>query len=201
MPFAMGMAGKDDIPIILVAFAALFMTGGFTLNYGQLLLSWNSMHFDLLMSRGYKIQDIFTAKYYFIALICGITYILTLPYTLIFPEYPLIALALTVWNMSFSIYGYMILASIKSERIDPNEGGMFNHSGFGISHYLIVIPLMGLPFAIYGLGWLIGGNAAALSLIGGIGILGIIFHKKLIGYCVSLFKRNRYRILKAFRTK
>ena len=201
VPFAMGMTDKEGMSIFMIAAAAFIMTSGFALNYGQLLLSWNSMHFDLLMSRGYTLKDIFTAKYYFLALVCGLTYILTLPYTFIFPEYPYVALALTLWNMSFSIYGYMILASVKSERIDPNEGGMFNHSGFGISHYLIVFPLMGLPFVIYGLGWLMGGNAAALILIGGIGILGIIFHKKLIGYCVSLFKRNRYRISKAFRTK
>lgn len=201
MPFIMGMTGKEEISIVLIAFAAFFMTGGFALNHGQLLLSWNSMHFDLLMSRGYTLKDIFTAKYYFLALVCGLTYILTLPYVFIFPEYPYVALALTLWNASFSIYGYMILASVKSERIDPNEGGMFNHSGFGISHYLIMLPLMGLPFAIYGLGWFIGGTTTALLLVGGIGILGIIFHNKLIGYCVSLFKRNRYRISNAFRTK
>lgn len=201
MPFAMGMTGKEEISIVLIAFAAFFMTGGFALNHGQLLLSWNSMHFDLLMSRGYTLKDIFTAKYYFLALICALTYILTLPYVFIFPEYPYAALPLTLWNASFSIYGYMILASVKSERIDPNEGGMFNHSGFGISHYLIMLPLMGLPFAIYGLGWIMGGTTTALMLVGGIGILGIIFNNKLIGYCVSLFKRNRYRISKAFRTK
>ena len=201
IPFAMGMTGNESVSMISIAAAAFIITGGFALNHGQLLLSWNSMHFDLLMSRGYKLQDIFTAKYYFLALVCGLTYILTLPYVFIFPEYSYVALAFTLWNASFSIYGYMILASVKSERIDPNEGGMFNHSGFGISHYLIMFPLMGLPFGIYGLGWFIGGNATALMLIGGIGILGIIFHKKLIGYCVLLFKQNRYRISKAFRTK
>ena len=145
MPFLMGLNGREDLPLVFLAFAAFFMTGGFALNHGQLMLSWNSMHFDLLMSRGYTMKDIFTAKYYFLALVSGLTYILTLPYVLIFPEYPYVALALTLWNMSFSIYSYMILASVSSQRIDPNEGGMFNHSGFGVSHYLIMIPLMAVP--------------------------------------------------------
>lgn len=199
LPFL--LRGKEETSAVSIAFFAFIITGGFALNYGQLMLSWNSMHFDLLLSRGYRIKDIFTAKFYLLIIFCAITFFITLPYVFMFPEFPLISLAMTLWNMSFSIYGYMILASVNSLRIDPNEGSMFNYSGFGLSHYLIAIPIMGIPFVIYGLGWLLGGSTGALLLVSGLSIVGLLLHKKIISICVSIFKRNRYSISKAFRTK
>src|SRR5690554_883087 len=53
MPFIMGMNSDQNLSIFTIAAAAFIITGGFALNHGQLMLSWNSMHFDLLMSRGY----------------------------------------------------------------------------------------------------------------------------------------------------
>ena len=44
-------------------FIAIFTTGGFALTYGQLLLSWNSGHFDLLLTKMTSIKEIFKAKY------------------------------------------------------------------------------------------------------------------------------------------
>lgn len=190
--------GLDNI---LILFAAFFGTGGFALNYGQLMLSWNSMHFDLLMSRGFKIRDVFLAKYYLLALSCVLFFIVTLPYIFILPQYFFLALAMTFWNASFSIYGYMLLAGINSKRIDLNAGNMFNHEGLGFLHYVIIMPLMLFPFVIYGMGALMGGMMAGVFALGSIGLLGIIFHKKITHWCVLVFEKNRYKIAKAFRTK
>lgn len=198
MPFL--LSGKTP-PTVMLAFFAFLIIGGFAMNYGQLMLSWNSMHFDLLLSRGYKIKDIFTAKFYLLAITCTITFFITLPFVFVFSLFPLIALSMTLWSASFSVFAYMLLASVNSERIDPNEGAFMNHSGMGISHYLIVLPLMAVPFAFYGLGWLIAGTSGALLVLGGMGILGLALHKRLINLCVSVFKKNRYKISRAFRTR
>lgn len=198
MPFL--LSGKTP-PTIMLAVFAFLIVGGFAMNYGQLMLSWNSAHFDLLLSRGYHIKDIFTAKFYLLAISCGLIFLITLPFVFVFSLFPVVALSMTLWNASFSIFAYMLLASANSERIDPNETAFMNHSGMGISHYLIVLPLMAVPFLFYGLGWQIGGTSGALLVVGGMGVVGLALHKRLIDICISLFKKNRYKISKAFRSK
>jgi hypothetical protein len=178
----------------------LLMTGMIALNHGQLMLSWNSLHFDLLQSRGNTIQDIFKAKYYILALSCLVTYILTLPYIFYDPKIVVFNTALLFINMSFSIYSYMALASFNSLRVDPNEGGSFSMSGFGAAHYLIGIPIMVLPVVLFyagkfGFGSTTGGILTLLV----VGVIATLFHRQVIDSCVSLFGKNRYKIAAAFR--
>jgi hypothetical protein len=177
----------------------IFMTGMIALNHGQLMLSWNSLHFDLLMSRGNTIHDIFKAKYYILALSCLVTYALTLPYLFFDPKIVAFNTALVFINTSFSIYAYMVLASYNSLRVDPNEGGAFSFGGFGAAHYLIGIPIIVVPALLYGAGYVAGGTAGGLITLFTIGVIGTAFHKQVISACVKLFTNNRYKILAAFR--
>jgi hypothetical protein len=177
----------------------LFMTGMIALNHGQLMLSWNSLHFDLLLSRGNTIHDIFTAKYYILVLSCIITYVLTLPYLFLDPKIVAFNTALVFINTSFSIYSYMVLASYNSMRIDPNEGGALNMSGFGAAHYLIGIPIMIFPFVIYFIGKAAFGTTGGVMALLIVGVVGTLFHRRVITACVNLFQANRYKIAAAFR--
>ena len=182
-------------------FIGLFVTGVFAINYGQLMLSWNSTHFDLLATRNLKIYDIFKAKYYLMALSCVVLYLLSLVYGLVDLEWIKIFTLMFLFNMGVSIYLYMYLAAYNSKRIDPGKGAMMNYEGLSMSHFLIVFPLLALPalikwpFSAAGYPYL--GDFA----IGFIGLLGIIFHKQLIRSALNLFLRNRYKIMAAFRTK
>jgi len=103
------------------------------------------------------------------------------------------------FNVSFSLFAYLLLASYNSLRVDPNEGSAFSFSGFGAAHYLIGIPIVGVPCLLYWLGALVGGKIGGILLISLIGIIGIVFHKAFIQFCVNNFKRNRYKISAAFR--
>lgn len=198
LPLVMFSAEKE-IPDVSYLFFSLFITGGIALNHGQLMLSWNSMHFDLLMSRGVSVRDIFTAKYYFLVLACSVTFLLSLPYLFYFPKLVLFNVATLLFNISFSIMIYMLLASYNSNRIDPDEGGAFNHSGFGMAHYLIGIPIMLVPMALYYAGYFLGGESAGIMTLSVFGFAGVLSHKYLIKFCTGIFKKNRYKILNAFR--
>jgi hypothetical protein len=179
----------------------LLCTGMMALNHGQLMLSWNSLHFDLLQSRKTTIYDLFSAKYYILVGSCLLMYVLSLPYIFINPDIVLFNTAMLFFNMSGSVLIYMLLASFNSLRIDPNEGNWFNFSGFGAAHYLIFIPIMGIPALLYWIGNHFAGKFGGLFLIAFLGILGLVFHKSVIQLCVRIFNKNRYKIAAAFRKK
>ena len=179
----------------------VLVTGMMALNHGQLMLSWNSPHFDLLLTRRTKIEDIFKAKYYLLALSCLLMFILSLPYFFLNKEMVLFNLIMMLFHVGVSIFLYMFLASYNSKRIDPAEGGAFSFSGFGAAHYLIMIPIIGIPIMLYGLGYLIAGKSAGILLIALVGLIGFAFHKSIIRFCTNNFMLNRYKISAAFRNK
>ncbi len=177
------------------------ITGMVTLNHAQLLLSWNSLHFDFLLTRSSSIAQILLAKYYALCLFCILPFVLSLPYAIKYPLYPLAALLMLLMHMSISVYVYMLVATMTSIRLDPNEGSLMSLNGFGMVHYLIVIPILLVPVAVYGLGYLVGGTAWAVGFTGALGLLLCALHKPIIHGFVKLFQRNRYRLAGTLRNK
>jgi len=115
--------------------------------------------------------DIFSAKYYILTIGCILTYILCLPYFFLDPNIILFNTVMLFFNISLSLFAYLFLASYNSLRIDPNEGSAFSFSGFGAAHYLIGIPIMGVPCLLYLAGDLIGGKIGGILLIGLISVI------------------------------
>ena len=103
------------------------------------------------------------------------------------------------YNLAFSLFGYLFLASYTALRVDPNEGGAFSFDGFGIAHYLIIIPIMFLPFAFYFIGDKIGGEIGGLLAISLPSIFLLIFYKSLLNGVVNNFRNHRHKIAAAFR--
>jgi hypothetical protein len=199
LPLAMGLDDDGSISELTLLLFGLVMTGMIALNHGQLMLSWNSMHFDLLLTRGNTIKDIFRAKYYILVLSCLITYFLTLPYLFIHPGIVLFSTALLFINTSFSIYAYMVLASFNSLRIDPNEGNSLSMSGFGAAHYLIGLPIFAFPLVVYYGGAFFGGMTGGIAALLVVGVSATLMHHYVIDLCVKFFMQNRYKISAAFR--
>ena len=76
-----------------------------------------------------------------------------------------------------------------------------NYEGFSMSLFLIIIPIMVVPIVLYHGCKYMGHPDLGIYLTGLIGLFGFIFHDKLIDISVALFKKNRYKIGTAFRTK
>ncbi len=182
-------------------FLGLFVTGGFALNYGQLMLSWNSPHFDLLLVRGFKIEHIFQSKYYLLATSCVILFVFAMLYGIMDRSFLIIVPVMFLFNLGVSIFLYMLLASYNSKRIDPSKGALLNYEGIGAAHFLIMIPLILLPYLLYLPFSLMGYPNMGIAFIGLIGLAGFIFHRSLIKIATNLFQRNKYRISAAFRKK
>lgn len=180
-------------------FISLFITGIFALNYGQLILAWNGDHFDLLMSRNIKIQDIFLAKYYIMAASCLILLLPAIMYGFMHQPFFYYTPVMAVFNIGVTIFIYMLLACFKSKRIDLQKGGSMNYEGLSVAHFLIMIPVIGIPYLIINVIQLFSTEAVALAVLGVLGLLGFIFHKNILNTIVNLFLSRKYEVAQAFR--
>jgi hypothetical protein len=199
-PFLLNAENAENEYVILAI--GLIMTGMISLNYGQMMLSWNSAHFDLLLTRSVHIKDIFRAKYYLLAIFCMISYVVTLPYYFYRPELIYASSVMLLFNMTFNLIIYMLLASINSKRIDIMAGQMMNYEGLTLTHFLIIIPMLVVPFFIYWVGErYISDEWGGYLLISTFSIVLLVMHEVLIDFCVSIFQKNRYTIAANFRIK
>ena len=194
------ITGSDD-SMTMKFFVAIICTGGYAMTYGQLLLSWNSDHMDLLLTKMDRINDIFKAKYYLQCLYILSTGLLMIFWGFYKMEYFYLMPCMMVYNLGVVLFMYMFMASYNSKKINTNRGASMNYEGMSIGLFLILIPILAFPLVFYlvfaAIGYPFGGIIASFVL----GLLGIIFHKKLIAASARLFIKNKYKIGSAFRAK
>ena len=80
-----------------------------------------------------------------------------------------------------------------------DEKAAFNFQGTGAVQWIIGIPLMILPMAIFGLiNWLIGFEIATAT-IAVMGFIGIALHKKFMAAITKKYITNKYVMIHAFK--
>ena len=111
--------------------------------------------------------------------ISSICFILTVPYVFFGWDYLFIHLATFLFNMGITMHLVVYMALWKPKPMDLNKGGMFNYEGLGISQFLMIIPLMAAPYAVF-LPYAIGiGDYAGLVAFAVFGELVILFNQQL----------------------
>jgi len=185
--------------VFMLLFVSIFITGAFALTYGQLLLSWNSDHFDLLLTRMSSLKEIFTAKYYLQIISIVISALVTLIYGFYKFEFFYLIPVAALYNIGVVTFMYMLMASYNSKKIDISKEATMNYEGLSVGLFLIIIPIFIIPIGIMLLANYFEMYSIGIAAIGLIGLLGFVFRDRMIDICVNLFKKNRYKIGAAFR--
>jgi len=116
-----------EMPAMLM-FAALFVTGGFTLNYGQFIPAWDSAHYKMLMSQGFKYRKFLESKWVLMVAMTTILYVLSFPYLYFGTDIFLMITAGAVFNIGFNSLFLLYSGSFNRKKIDLTK------SGFGNTH-------------------------------------------------------------------
>lgn len=181
-------------------FVGIFVTGVFMIQYGQMFLSWNSPNFDFYMSRPEGLEALVRGKYLLFVFISVICFVLTVPYVYFGVEILLVHAATFLFNVGVTIHLVINLALWKPKPMDLNKGAVFNYEGVGLAQYLMIIPMVAIPYMIFVPAVLITGSFyAGLAVLALIGMLGVVFHEKLSLIAVERVKANKYQISTSFR--
>lgn len=192
------MAGSSfDLHFSL--FIGLFITGSFLFNYGQLNLSWNSANFDYYLIRKDGIESIIKGKAILFIAISLICYLLTIPY--VYFGWPIffIHTAAFIFNMGFSIHLLTLISFWKPKPMDINKSAMFNYEGLGAAQFLMLIPMLGIPYLFYLPFAITMGYEAGLIVLTVIGLVGILFFRKITRFLIDQLYKNRHEISASFR--
>lgn len=182
-------------------FAGVFITGAFMMNYGQLMFSWNSGHYDFLLSKPISTYEYVKGKYYLLAGVCSLTYVLTIPYVYFGWEVLFINTMMLLFNLGVNVFVVMNLSMWSPKRINLSKGSMMNYEGLGAAQWLMAIPVIGLPFLIYTPFSLLDMPMTGMLAIGGLGLLGVLFHKSLLAFSARRLQSKKYAISHSFRNE
>ncbi|MGZ2370724.1 DUF5687 family protein [Ancylomarina sp. YFZ004] len=194
---------KADVveEISLILLIGVFMTGSFMMNFGMYLFSWESGHFDLVLTSNTSYLNFLRSKYNLMALSSLVMYFLVLPYTYFGFSILLVNTVALIFNIGVNTFMLLYFACNNNKYMDLSGGAAFNFQGVSGQHFVLMIPLILLPLILYAPFGIMESPIMGLVTIGTIGLLGIIFHEKLLVAVTKRFISKKYKMAEGFRIK
>ena len=186
-----------EMPAMLM-FAALFVTGGFTLNYGQFIPAWDSAHYKMLMSQSFKYRKFLESKWVLMVAMTTILYVLSFPYLYFGTDIFLIITVGAVFNIGFNSLFLLYSGSFNRKKIDLTKSGFGNTQGTSATQFLIIVPLMLLPMLLF---WIFNkyvGHNAGFIVIATVGIISLLLKKYAMNFIEKKYIKDKYAMINAF---
>ena len=180
------------------AFIGIFSTGFFLISFGQFIPAWDSHYYKMLMSQNIKYEQYLRSKFILMVMSVAIMFVLGIPYVYFGWKILIAHFAAAIYNIGINSHIILFGGSFNRKKIDLDKKAAFNYQGTGAVQWLIGIPLMLVPMALFGLiNWLLGFEAAIATLII-LGVAGILLHKGLMEIITKKYLDSKYKMIAAF---
>lgn len=187
----------------LLAFAAIFITGGFLLSFGQLVPSWDSEYYKMLMSQNIPYRQYLESKWYLMVFAVVIAFILSTPYIYFGWDIYLIIASGASFNIGLNTFITLFGGALNRVPIELNTKAkaFSNTNGFNPTQLLIALPKMVLPIIIFFIPYqFISFNAGVIALALS-GVLGIVFKNFFLNKIEDIYQKGKYKTVAAFAEK
>lgn len=179
-------------------FIAMFITGGFTINYGQFIPAWDSSHYKMIMSQNIPYRKFLESKWYLMVVMTVLLYLLSIPYLYYGVDKFLMITAGAIFNIGFNALFLVYMGSYNRKQIDLTKSGLTNYQGTSATQFLIVIPVLGFPMLLFGLVSYFLGFNAGLAAIVIVGLLGLALKNVVMNGIEKKYIRDKYAMIHAF---
>ncbi len=183
----------------MLFFIAVFMTGILMLMYGQWAVSWDSNHFDSLMTKNIPVRSYITANYYLMMAFNILCFVLTTPYFLFGSKIIYMHIAAFFFNSGVNIFLLLFFSTFNTKRVDLSRSSAMNYQGTTYKSFLIVLPIMFLPMLLVSILSWVASLSVALWTVSLLGLTGILLRKPLITVCINQFNSRKYKLAEGFR--
>lgn len=179
-------------------FIGIFSTGIFLINFGQFIPAWDSGYYKLLMSQNIKYEQYLKSKFTLMALSVVILFVLGIPYVFFGWKILLAHFAAAIYNIGVNTHVILLGGSFNRKKIDLSQKAAFNYQGTGAVQWLIGIPLLLIPMGLFALFYFLIGFEIACLILSVLGIIGIVFHQKLMTLITAKYLESKYKMIDAF---
>ena len=188
---------------VMLVFASIFVTGGFLITFGQLVPSWDSEYYKLLMSQNIRYRKYLESKWYLMVFATVISFILITPYVFFgIKTYALFA-AGAVFNVGYATFINLWSGVYNKKPVELNSksSALSNTQNFNLTQMLLAIPKLVAPIVIFYIFDLFFGFYAGALALAVVGILGLLMKNFLLGKIENLYQQHKYKMIAAFEEK
>lgn len=187
----------QDMPAMYV-FVGIFVTGIFLINFGQFIPAWDSGYYKLLMSQNIPYKEYLQSKYLLMASSAFLMFVLSIPYVYFGWKVLLIHFAAMIYNIGINTHVLLYAGSFNRKKINLSERAAFNYQGTGAVQWLVGIPLLLIPIGFFYLAYKLINFQSGIALLIILGVLGFLFHEKLMKLITKKYIKNKYIMVNAF---
>jgi len=189
----------QEMPAFL-AFASMFVTGGFLLSFGQLVPSWDSQYYKLLMSQNIPYKKYLESKWYLMVVAVTVSFILSTPYLYFgWKIFGMIA-AGALFNIGLNTFITLFGGALNRVPIELNvkAKAFSNTNGFNPTQMLIALPKLVLPMLLFYIPYKLLNFEAGLIVLASSGVLGIVFKNFFLNKIEGIYQKGKYKTIAAF---
>lgn len=191
-----------EMPAFL-AFASIFVTGGFLLSFGQLVPSWDSEYYKLLMSQNIPYRKYLESKWYLMVFAVAISFVLSTPYIYFgWKIFGMIA-AGAMFNIGLNTFITLYGGALNRVPVELNvkAKAFSNTQGFNLTQLLIALPKMLGPILIFYIPYKFFSFESGLIALALSGLLGLVFKNFFLNQIESIYQKGKYKTIAAFNEK
>lgn len=192
----------QNMPAFL-AFASMFVTGGFLMTFGQLVPSWDSEYYKLLMSQNIPYRKYLESKWYLMVVAVAISFVLSTPYLYFgWKIFGMIA-AGALFNIGLNSFITLFGGALNRVPIELNvkAKAFGNTNGFNPTQMLIALPKLVLPMLLFYVPYKLINFEVGLIVLALSGVLGIVFKNFFLSKIESIYQKGKYKTIAAFAEK
>ncbi|AXT18555.1 hypothetical protein D7030_07080 [Flavobacteriaceae bacterium AU392] len=191
-----------EMPAFL-AFASMFVTGGFLMSFGQLVPSWDSEYYKMLMSQNIPYRQYLESKWYLMVVAVSISFILSLPYLYFGWDIYLMIAAGALFNIGLNTFITLFGGALNRVPIELNAKAkaFSNTNGFNPTQLLIALPKFLLPMGLFYIPYKLINFDAGLIALALSGVLGIVFKNFFLNKIEAIYQKGKYKTIAAFAEK
>jgi len=187
----------------MIAFASMFVTGGFMLSFGQLVPSWDSEYYKLMMSQNIPYREYLKSKLALMIFATIVSTILSLPYLYFgWPIYKMI-LAGASFNIGLNSFITLYGGALNKVPVELNvkAKAFSNTNGFNLTQMLISIPKIAGPMIIFYIPYKLISFDAGIIALALSGLVGLICYNPFLNLIERLYQNQKYSTIAAFAEK
>ena len=188
---------------VMQAFAAVFVTGGFLINFGQFVPSWDSSYYQLMMTQSISYKEYLNSKWWLMVIGTAISMLLASFYIYFGWDIYITILAVGIYNIGFNSFLVLFTGAYTRTAIDLEsaKGAFGDKKAFNVKTLLFSLPQMIIPILLFGIGILADNFYIGIALIACFGILGLLFKSRIFLLIEKIFQKEKYNAIVAYKQK
>ncbi|EZH72311.1 hypothetical protein ATO12_22940 [Aquimarina atlantica] len=200
--FFTGNVEAYDGPVWRI-FAAIFVTGGFLLSFGQFVPSWDSSYYPLMMSQNIRYKEYLSSKWWLMVIATLISTVLASGYLYYGWEVYLAIIVGAIYNIGVNSHVVLWAGAYVKTPIDltSNKNAFGDKQAFNAKTLLLSLPKMVLPMILYAIGHYAYSPYAGYALVTVAGIAGFAFKDAVFNKIESIYRTEKYKTIWAYKQK